>query len=343
MEKKRSYFPFLLVLLGLTLLITVHEFGHFITCKLFNVHTPVFSVGFGPRLVGIQLGQTLFQIAALPFGGYVSIDEKDLARLPYYQKMIIVLAGVLFNLIFAFLLLLWLLYTSRSRSIPVIASIVPGSPADSAGLQEGDRITKIDTRDIDGDISLVLQEIAERPGENLTLTIARNDQHLEIPVTLTEQMGGRIGFLGITFATRTLPRPSLLQASKEALFTTYTIFKDTAFTFLNIFRRKESRRRVTGPIGLVTNSAETTKLGSRIYSFLLSSISTQLAFFNVLPLPLFDGGKAFLYTIEYLYGAPLSPYVIGIINLITLLLLMALILWLTLRDIRMLKKQQRQD
>lgn len=90
-------------LLGLSFVIVIHEFGHFIACKLFGITTPVFSIGFGPRIFGMRIGTTLFQIAAFPFGGYVRIATKQLAAQPYAVKALILLAGIAINILFAYL------------------------------------------------------------------------------------------------------------------------------------------------------------------------------------------------------------------------------------------------
>ncbi len=94
----------LIGLLGLSFVIVIHEFGHFIACKLFGIATPVFSIGFGPRLFGYQIGSTIFQIAAFPFGGYVAIATDQLDAQPYFIKAIILLAGIAINFLFAYLI-----------------------------------------------------------------------------------------------------------------------------------------------------------------------------------------------------------------------------------------------
>lgn len=95
-------------LLVISAIIIIHEFGHFIWCKVFGIPTHVFSIGFGPRLIGIKLWNTVFQIALLPIGGYVSMDTRALALAPYWQKMVIILAGIFNNFILA-LGILWFL------------------------------------------------------------------------------------------------------------------------------------------------------------------------------------------------------------------------------------------
>ncbi|HEX4069150.1 MAG TPA: site-2 protease family protein, partial [Candidatus Babeliales bacterium] len=94
-------------LAGISLIILIHEMGHFLFAHLFGVPTPLFSLGFGPALSALPIGQTVFQISLLPFGGYVELNEKILATLPYLSKIFIIFAGVLFNFAFAYAILLY--------------------------------------------------------------------------------------------------------------------------------------------------------------------------------------------------------------------------------------------
>ena len=115
----RKIISFICGLIGFSLVIVVHEFGHFLACKLFAVHVPLFSIGFGPALFGYRIGGTLFQVALLPIGGYVAIAQKQLDAQPYLIKFIILIAGILANFLFAFLIFLFFLF----REINVYAMI----------------------------------------------------------------------------------------------------------------------------------------------------------------------------------------------------------------------------
>ncbi len=116
-KKIRTIYHQVFGLIGLSLIILVHEFGHFFAAKLFGVGVPIFSVGFGPRLFGYQIGQTVFQLAAIPFGGYVSMNPADLAIQPYGYKMIIILAGIVFNIFFTYLVLVYFVWHGEYKTI----------------------------------------------------------------------------------------------------------------------------------------------------------------------------------------------------------------------------------
>lgn len=101
---------------GISLIILVHEAGHLLFAKIFDVSAPVFSVGFGPTLFAFPIGETIFKIALFPFGGYVEVNPEELARQPYIPKMLILFGGIFFNIIFAYGVLLY--YILRNKLFP---------------------------------------------------------------------------------------------------------------------------------------------------------------------------------------------------------------------------------
>src|SRR5438552_6147510 len=107
---------FLIGLVGTSFIILIHEMGHFLAAHLFNIPTPTFSIGFGPALVHFPVGQISFQLALLPFGGYVEINQEILAQQPYMHKIIVALAGILFNIIFAATIMLYYRYKKITKS-----------------------------------------------------------------------------------------------------------------------------------------------------------------------------------------------------------------------------------
>ena len=234
----------ILALLGLSLIIIVHESGHFLMCKLFDVKTPVFSVGFGPVLASYTINGTTFQLAALPLGGYVAIDPASLATKTYLQKLIINIAGIVFNIIFALLLLIYLMWLT-------------GQP-------------------------------------NIIL---------------------------------------------NGILTTYQLSRRMARAMFGMWR-KEKRTEIMGPIGIVSSTTETQEANQTVFMiWWLALINLNVAIFNLLPIPLLDGGHIALDTIEALYGKPLPPHLVGTINMIFLLLFLMLLFTVSMRDVRRLRKK----
>jgi len=184
-------------LAGLSLVILVHELGHFFAAKLFGVGVPIFSVGFGPRLFGYQIGQTVFQLAAIPLGGYVSMNPVDLAMQPYSYKMIIIFAGIVFNILFTYLVLVYLAWHGKYQTIPIVDVVIPDSPAQKATLQKNDTFIAVDGEPLD-DMTTFLERITKSPEETITVTIERNNNKHTIPITLGAKdptLGIRAGWL----------------------------------------------------------------------------------------------------------------------------------------------------
>lgn len=339
MATNNKSFSFITLLLGLTLLVTIHELGHYFMCKIFGVRTPIFSVGFGPRLLGVYIGSTLFQIAALPLGGYVSMNEHDLALAPYFQKVMIIVAGVAFNLIFALLLLIWLHFSRKGIMSSVISSVLPGSPADEAGLQEGDKIIKINDAYIENNIALFVKELYEHSHKENYLIIERNGQETEIPIAIEALETNAVTPLGITFQIEPLQKKSIFIAIERAFSDTYSMLAQTARAFFLMFKKKQ-KRPLSGITGLKYTIAQiATEGGMRMYTFLLSSISIQLAFFNILPIPLLDGGKLAQYTLEVIFGR-FAPLIISIMNLIILIIAIIFFTSLIFRDVKKIKQDK---
>lgn len=334
----------LLLILGLTSVITVHEFGHFIICKLFTIATPIFSIGFGPTLFGYTFGDTFFQIALLPLGGYVAIDSNSLATRPYFQKFLINIAGISFNLIFALILLMILFYlVSKREVIPIIEQIEENSPARNAGLLVGDLITQYDTHSLacsnnDDSIATFFQTIRTHPNQPLLLHIIRQKKPLTITIPLASnhpQLGDEIGYLGVQFKEKTRAAAPLFRIIWQSLTYIAGNIQQLAYVVCGIFK-KENRSLLRGPIGIVTSISH-----PEPYLFItwLALMNINVAFFNILPFPFLDGGHIALDTIELLYGKPLPATMMQIIHTVSIFLFIWFMLHISLQDIQRIKRK----
>lgn len=197
-------------------LIFVHELGHFLAAKLFDIKVVKFSLGFGPPLVSFARGETTYQVAAVPLGGFVKMvgehpdeelpaEERDRAfsTAPLYQRALVAMAGPAFNL--AFPILCFFAYNVLGPEVeaPVVGQVAPARPAAKAGLQAGDRIVAVDgVRTYS--FSRVRELVSERPGEPIELTIERDGERLTVPivpdVSVSESLFGvreETGIIGV--------------------------------------------------------------------------------------------------------------------------------------------------
>lgn len=348
-------------LLGISLVVAFHEFGHFLFCKIFNVKTPSFSIGFGPRLITKKIGETEFAISAIPLGGYVEIagatevgqgeqkeaysrDNRSFASKPWYQKFLIMIAGILFNLIFAYTAISLMFMTGMPKTlilypknaVPVIETVLQGSPAEKAGLQAQDTITAINGQTINNQQGQQLIEtIQANPGKEVIFTVNRNNQEVQIPVTLEAKdcLGTIIGAAGIRLSIMSLPGASFFDAIKQGIATTNKIIRDTVMS-LRYLCKSGDTSMAQGPVKIVAGLAHGAKEGLKTFILFLAVISLSLAILNLLPLPILDGGQIVFYTIEAIAGRSIPDRVREYIHIGCWIAFMLLVVYLTYNDVR---------
>lgn len=343
-------------IIGISLVVAIHEFGHFLFAKLFNIDTPSFSIGFGPTLFKKKIGDTLFKFSAIPLGGYVEIagsaevgqgeqkdaqrtDDRSLASKPYYQKLLVMLGGILFNLAFAYLALIALCKVGIPSSpflLPftgttTIETIEPHGPADLAHLVAGDQITSINNKPLTKALDL-FQALSTLRGTTtpIPVTFKRNSQEHTANITFADANKPRFG---ITLSSPQTPPQSLGSAIKCGIQLTNTIIKATAESFLNIFKTK-STEGMGGPLMIISQITQAAKQGFSLWLLLLAFISISLAVLNLIPLPILDGGQILFYTIEAIIGRQLPEKTKMLIHYVSWISILLLILYLSFKDVK---------
>lgn len=356
-------------ILGISLLIGFHELGHFLFAKLFRVYTPSFSIGFGPQLISKKIGTTTFSFSAIPLGGYVEVagmaevgqgEQKEafntsthsFAVKPFYQKMLILFGGIFFNCLFT-IFVLWILFMigapksdllyplGIAREKPVIKIIRPNSPAQQAQLQVGDEIIAVNQTNINQDTELLKKIIRSLPNQKVILHLKRNNQTLSLEATpastlITERKtSGEAGSLGVLYEIEQVPTFGPYQAFKQSLRATMIYISMVAQSFKNIFIKKDVTE-IGGPIMVITETIKGAQKGFKTFLLFLAVISINLAILNLIPLPILDGGQIFFVAIETIIGKQL-PKLREYIHIISWIAVMALIFYLTLKDVGILK------
>ncbi|MBY0109902.1 MAG: site-2 protease family protein [Candidatus Babeliaceae bacterium] len=365
------YIPFMLAgALGFGFLVGFHELGHFLFCKLFGVRTPSFSIGFGPQLLKKKIGDTVFTLSALPFGGYVEIAGSEepgqgqqafaksmapdsFAVKPYYQKMLIIAGGILFNLVFAYiavtLAFAWgapktpLLFPNNATS--TIESVIENSAAAQAGLAAGDSIEGIKTADEVFELTKLslpvfmhklMQTLTKQRGKEVTLRINHQKNHEDSGIKEISVLVGDKG-LGISFEYLPVKATSTIQALQMGIKQTNFWIFSTVDALTKLFREK-SVKGIGGPVMVINQMIKGAEKGFVVFLLFLAFISVNLAVMNLIPLPVFDGGQALFYTIEALIGRPLPDTIRNGIAYGTWILLLLLISWVTIQDILLIAK-----
>lgn len=346
--------PLLIIaLLGIGFVIMFHEFGHFIFAKLFNVHTPSFSIGFGPRIIEKKIGDTVFALSAIPLGGYVEIagspevgqgeqlsahakDDRSLSSKPYWQKMLIIFGGILFNIIFTYFALTFL----SSIGIPclglpcenkpaIIDSVLSNTASEKAGLKPKDKIIAVDHKPVEN-IESLTKSLKQLLDKDTVLTVERSGtkQDINIHVESKKIAGENLPSLGIIYQySEPTGLSQILQRGWQA---TWEMIAKVASDLKGLTKNREG---LGGPLMLISQVTHCAGLGFRIFILILAFISINLALFNLLPLPIFDGGQALFFTIEALVGRPLSDETRYKIHYATWIFVILLVAYLTYKDI----------
>jgi len=311
----------------LSLLILVHEWGHFLAARLFGVKVKRFSVGFGPRIWGIQKGDTDFCVSAIPLGGYVKLlgeeeealspSEKPYAfsEKPLWQRMAIVFAGPLFNFLLAWLIFsLFFLSKGKPHLLPEVGKVMSGTPAEKAGLKAGDLILEINgvavksweelTREVRRSAGKNLKLKVKRDGKTVVLTVVPEIREVKNIFGETE----RVPVLGIiasgNFYTESLPP---WRALWEGWLKMVSVTKLTFTALVKLIERVLPLSTIGGPLLIAQMAGEQAKQGFMALLLFAGVLSVNLGILNLLPIPMLDGGHLFFYTIEAVRGRPLAP------------------------------------
>jgi membrane-associated protease RseP (regulator of RpoE activity) len=358
----------LIVLFALVALITIHEAGHFVAAKAFNMKATEFFFGFGPKLWSTQRGETEYGIKAIPLGGYVRIvgmnpyeevDAADVGRTyrekPFWQKSIVVLAGVGSHFVIAFLLFFVVASLIGTGAATTTVEAVEerlddGSrtPAAIAGLTPGDTVVAFDGVAVEGWGDLV-DRISRRPGQTVDLTIERQGARETIRVTLAAIGEGedRRGFLGVRPVRETHrdgPLDGLRYAgssvgeatvlSVDGLWRLVSGFGNLVVATISGDTDRIDETRPASPIGLIRIGAETSGFGLGFTLELVALVNVFVGVFNVIPMYPLDGGHFSVALYEKIKGRPadvrkLMPITAAVVAFIILLGLLAIYLDIT--------------
>ncbi len=326
-----------------TLVVFVHELGHFLVARWCGVSVKIFSIGFGPELVGFTDRRgTRWRLSAIPLGGYVKFlgDEnaasaagmEAIAQLPEAersrtflgkrvgQRAAIVAAGPLSNFVLAIAIFtVMFAVVGREVSPAIVDAVLPDTPAEAAGFLPGDVIVAIDGRRIDAftDFQRIVSVNADTP---LMLTVDRGGTEIELVVTprgqVTEDRLGntyRRGLIGIEHrATEdriTLTRYPPLEALGRAVGETWFVIDTTLDYIGRLFTGRESLDQIGGPITVARVAEQAASLGFVTLLTMAALISISIGFLNLMPVPLLDGGHLAYYAFEAIRRRPLSDRV----------------------------------
>jgi regulator of sigma E protease len=340
-------------LVALGVLVVVHELGHFAVAKRVGVKVERFSVGFGPIVYRMMRGETEYAISAIPLGGYVKMlgendeDEGDedptrsFARQSLAARSAIVAAGPITNLAFAlvvYVLLGLALGINVPSDEPVLGSVSPGSAAEVAGFQGGDRVRSVDGKPIATWESLV-QTVRGSGGRPLRFEIDRAGARQEITVSPRLESAAGIGGDGdgvyLIGAAPTLdhqalgPVEAVVTGFERTVYTTGMVAKG----FLLMLRGEIPLRELGGPIAIAQAAGQQARAGTEAFISMLAFLSINLGVLNLLPIPILDGGHLALFGAEAVLRRPVRPRAREVAQSVGLLVLLALMVVVFINDV----------
>jgi regulator of sigma E protease len=324
--------PFLVVL---TVLVFVHELGHYLVARRNGVRIEVFSIGFGPEIFGwYDRAGTRWKLSAVPLGGYVKMyGDADASSLPsgsldamtledrefsfhhkrLGQRVAIVAAGPVANFVFAIVLLAGLFSTVGQPFTPAdVGQVQPGSAAEQGGIKPGDTITAIDERQIDR-FEDVQQAVALNNGAPMAIVVRRDGREVTLEVTpqmteRTDRFGNvhRIGLLGIGRSgveyVRRDPATAVVKAAEE----TWNLSTGTLKAIWQMIVGARTTDELGGPLRIAQMSGEVAQGGVVAIVWFMAVLSVNLGLINLFPIPVLDGGHLLFYVAEAIRGRPLG-------------------------------------
>lgn len=336
---------YFIIILSVT--IFVHELGHFIFAKRAGIYVYEFCIGMGPRIFKFKRknDETEYGIRILPIGGFCAMagedtlddenvpKEKKLMNKTWSQRFMTMVAGVMFNFIFAIILLFIIgLINGNPNNKPAVISVPNDGPAYLAGLRVDDVIIKLNNVKINT-IDRLMIEYQINYGKPIELEVLRDDEILKFTITpeTIESDGGTS--YQYDFALDGSIEKGFFEAIEYAVTKFLSLIEQMFVTFAYLFTGKLSLSNLSGPVGIYNIVGQSAQAGILSLISLTSLLSINVGFINLLPIPAFDGGRILFLIIEKIRRKPVKPEIENRIHAVGLILLMILMIVVTYNDI----------
>lgn len=365
-------------ILALGPLIFVHELGHFLLAKFFGVRVEKFSLGFGPKLYGKKIGETEYLLSAFPLGGYVKMfgeggyieggevhtadgvdnvpaeelpletlrelteEEKkhSFAHKPVTSRIAIVLAGPVFNLLFAWLIFIILCMTGVPTVTTKIGEALKDKPAAKAGVQKGDVITAINNKPISR-WEEIAEGVAASNGSPLNLSVKRDGKELSFTITPEPRVSKNLfgekvnGYaVGVASAGELVTEYfTPVQAVVKGTEQTWKVLEITFMSLVKMAQRVVPMDSVGGPIMIADMAGKMADSGGASFLAFIALISINLGVLNLLPVPVLDGGHLVFFFIELIFRRPVPQRIREYAQQVGMVLLLGLMVLAFYNDI----------
>lgn len=349
-----TIFSFIIVL---GILVFIHEFGHYLAAKLSGIRVEEFAIGFGPKIVSYQRGNTLYSIRGIPLGGFckmtgefppddeMSAEEKEIYydarekeecfdQKSVWKRLAVVFNGPFMNFVLAIFIfaLIFNIFglPVKTTNSNILGDIIPGQPAAQAGFKVGDRIYSIDGQSVKTWDELA--DIIHRSSDKeLVVVVERDGELIELEVTPRHEESADGGVIGI--APELLKREvGLLESFSLGFGQSWYIFKVTVLGFFNMITGK-TPAEIGGPVMIASMIGQAAEIGISSVLNLMAVLSINLGIINLIPFPALDGGRIIFIFVELIRGRPVNPEKESFVHIIGFVLLIVLMVFLVFKDI----------
>lgn len=294
-------------------------------------------MGFGPKLFEFKSQETEYSLRLLPFGGFVRMEGEEEAtqdprafnNKPVLTRMGVILAGPVMNFILAIILISIISFFAGTATTEIL--VMPESPAALAGLKNGDIIYTIEGQKINIWEEIV-EIIGQKPDKNINVEVLRDGNILSYNIKTDVEQKTNRGMIGIKAVVE---KHSFAKSLKAGIYTTFWVVKTILVGLLEMLKG-QTKADVVGPVGIVHIVGEAAKIGFFNVLYLAAIISINLGLFNLFPIPALDGSKIVFLGIELIKGRALDQEKEGFIHFIGFALLMVLMIFILLKDLRKL-------
>lgn len=334
----------LIGILVVSVIVVVHEFGHFGFAKLFGIPVEVFCLGYGKPIVKKNIGGTLYGIGPVPFGGYVKISgldprERDLLPEekrdsftvhPYWKRVLMVTGGPFANTVMAFMIYVLVFMIGIPGVTTTIDSVMKNSPAEKAGLKAGDKVIGINGKTVRTweQTSAALRSVK---GDTVVLTVKRNGKKMRIVSDFGTKDGAR--YIGITAKLTDYNVGMNFFTAVEAAFIWIITLYYEIFRSLGLLVMGKLPFRPMSPVGIVQVTSQAAQHGYLIFLNFVAFISVAIGATNLIPIFPLDGARALLWTIEKTIRRQLSNSAVYAYQFTGVGLLLLATLWALYLDI----------
>ncbi len=346
----------ILFLIVLSVLVFVHELGHFLAAKFFKIRVDEFAIGFPPKIFSFKKGETTYALNALPLGGYVKIhgenpedaldptDRRNFQNVSWWKQVTVLAMGVIFNVLFAWILLsLSLMIGTSKASVDgidpayvsgpqkvLIQEVAKGSPAEMSKLMPGDVIVSIDGQAVSQ--TSVVQDLVKNAKESVLVEIDRKNATSAHEIVFAGEH-----MMGVSLAEVAIIKMPVFTALGHGAVGVWNLTAELAHGVMGFFGKlfvgDASWDEVSGPVGIAKHVGDAGREGFTSLIFISVLISISLAIMNILPFPALDGGRIVIAVIEGIIRKRLNPKFVNVINTAGFMLLLLLMLVVTVKDI----------